>query len=72
MKSNFLNDAKTMIAIGFPTVIEDYFWDEIDRWHESDKDISIWEFLGMPYEEYGLFVEGKLTINDIVQRHIYD
>ena len=70
MKNNFLEDATNLIEL--PHILEECFWDEVDRWHESDKDVSIWEFLGIPYDEYGLFVEGKLTINDIVQRHIND
>ena len=33
--------------------------DLIDEWHEGDSDLELYEYLGMTFEEYAKFVEGK-------------
>jgi hypothetical protein len=45
--------------------IDDY----IDSWHESDTDLTIYEFLGMKKKEYALYVEDESYLAIIVTAH---
>ncbi|EMY5506447.1 hypothetical protein V8T57_002916 [Bacillus wiedmannii] len=37
----------------------------IDEWHESDTEEEIYEFLGMTFEEYGIWVENDAMLKTI-------
>ncbi len=41
--------------------IEDY----VERWHKSETDETIYDFLGMSEEEYGLWVENDSLLKSI-------
>ena len=36
------------------------FDEEVNRWHDSDSTLTIWEWLGMDQATYGKFLEGKI------------
>jgi hypothetical protein len=38
----------------------------VEKWHESDSDESIEEYLGMTFEEYALWVEKPKTLKHII------
>lgn len=46
--------------------------DEIEKWHESCSDLSLHEFLGMTWEQYGVFVstgnDPRVTSNTLTTR----
>jgi siroheme synthase (precorrin-2 oxidase/ferrochelatase) len=44
--------------------------DFIDEWHESDSDITIYEFLGMSQKEYRMWVENDDVLKYIIMAHI--
>ncbi len=46
-------------ASAYPPEDEEDIDDKIDEWHNSDSELSIHEHLGMTWEEYAAFVEGK-------------
>ena len=52
--SNFINDVINADAI--LDEIDDY----IEKWHDSDTDCSVFEYLGMTEEEYFLWVENSI------------
>ncbi|MGM0878883.1 MAG: hypothetical protein ACQEWV_30510 [Bacillota bacterium] len=39
--------------------------DFIDEWHESDSDEEVYEYLGMTFEEYSLWVENASLLKTI-------
>lgn len=68
--NNFLENAIECYRTGFPYVVERYFNEEIDAWYDSNSKLELYEYLGIPIEEYAALIEGKLTLDDIIQRHI--
>ena len=61
--SNFINDVINADAI--LDEIDDY----VERWHNTDSDISIFDYLGMTEEEYLLWVENDFYLKYIVSAH---
>jgi hypothetical protein len=45
--------------------------DEIDRWHNSDSQEQLHDFLGMTWDEYKLWVENPKTLNSIIEKRLY-
>lgn len=41
----------------------------VKRWHESESELSIYEYLGMTRDEYGLWVEDDAYLKDIILAH---
>lgn len=61
--SNFINDVINADAL--LDEIDDY----IERWHNSDSELSIFEYLGMTEEEYFLWVEDDFYLKYIISAH---
>ena len=61
--SNFINDVINADAI--LDEIDDY----IEKWHDSDENRSVYEYLGMTEEEYLLWVENDFYLKYIVSAH---
>ena len=61
--SNFINDVINTDAI--LDEIDDY----IEKWHDSDTDGSVFEYLGMTEEEYFLWVENDFYLKYIISAH---
>lgn len=61
--SNFIIDCLNGDAL--LSDINDY----IDKWHESDTDLSLHDFLGMDSVEYSLFVEDENYLGSIIAAH---
>lgn len=61
--SNFINDVINADAI--LDEIDDY----VERWHNTDSDVSIFDYLGMTEEEYLLWVEHDFYLKYIVSAH---
>lgn len=61
--SDFISDVINADAI--LDEIDDY----VEKWHDTDTDISIYEFLGMTEEEYLLWVENDFYLKYIVSAH---
>ena len=61
--SNFINDVINADAI--LDEIDDY----IEKWHDSDTDCSVFEYLGMTEEEYFLWVENDFYLKYIISAH---
>lgn len=61
--SNFIND-----CIQGDALVSDVH-DYIDQWHDSDDDISIFEYLGMTKSEYALFIEDEAYLPLIIVAH---
>ena len=59
--SNFINDVINADAI--LDEIDDY----IEKWHDSDTDCSVFEYLGMTEEEYFLWIEDNSNLKYIVR-----
>lgn len=64
--SNFINDVINADAI--LDKIDDY----IEKWHDSDTDCSVFEYLGMTEEEYFLWVENDFYLKYIISAHEKD
>ena len=64
--SNFINDVINADAI--LDEIDDY----IEKWHDSDTDCSVFEYLGMTEEEYFLWVENDFYLKYIISAHEKD
>lgn len=64
--SNFINDVINADAI--LDEIDDY----IEKWHDSDTDCSVFEYLGMTEEEYLLWVENDFYLKYIILAHEKD
>ena len=64
--SNFINDVINADAI--LDEIDDY----IKKWHDSDTDCSVFEYLGMTEEEYFLWVENDFYLKYIISAHEKD
>ncbi len=47
-----------------PSNIDDY----VDEWHNGTDPREIYEFLGMTWDEYGLWVENSKAIFDIIEK----
>lgn len=41
----------------------------VNKWHNGTDPREIYEFLGMTWEEYGLWVKNSKAIFDIVEKH---
>lgn len=61
--SNFINDVINADAL--LDEIDDY----IEKWHDSDTDCSVYEYLGMTEEEYFLWVENDFYLKYIISAH---
>ena len=61
--SDFINDVINADAI--LEQIDDY----VEKWHETDTNSSIYEYLGMTEEEYFLWVENDFYLKYIVTAH---
>lgn len=61
--SNFINDVINADAI--LDEVDDY----VEKWHDTDTDISIFDYLGMTEEEYLLWVENDFYLKYIVCAH---
>ena len=46
-------------------MINEIIDDLIDEWNESDTEVSLVDFLGVPREQYSLWVEGKLSSEEL-------
>ena len=64
--SNYINDVINADAI--LDEIDDY----IEKWHDSDTDCSVFEYLGMTEEEYFLWVENDFFLKYIISAHEKD
>jgi hypothetical protein len=42
--------------------------DWVDKWHENDDQVELHEYLGMRLDEYSLWIQGKLLIEDIIKK----
>lgn len=61
---NFIDDVITGEAL--IEEIDNY----IDRWHDGDSELEIYEFLGMTQIEYRLWVEDNSILKEIVKCHV--
>ena len=61
--SNFIDDVINADAI--MEEIDDY----IEKWHNSDSDLSVYEYLGMTEEEYYLWVKEDFYLKYIISAH---
>lgn len=61
--SNFIDEC--IQGVTLMSEIDDY----IEAWHESDSDVSLYEFLGMSKKEYALFVEDETYLASIISAH---
>jgi hypothetical protein len=48
-----------------PDEIDDY----VDKWHDGNTGVEIYAFLGLTIYEYAEWVEQKVSIDEIVERH---
>jgi len=61
--SNFIFDVINAVAI--LDEIDDY----VEKWHNSDSNVMIYEYLGMTEEEYYLWVENDFYLKYIISAH---
>ena len=61
--SNFIDDVLNADAL--IEEIDDY----IEKWHNSDSDLSVYEYLGMTEEEYYLWVKDDFYLKYIIAAH---
>jgi hypothetical protein len=47
-------------------VLADEIEDFVEAWHESDSNVGVYEFLGMTFEEYSLWVADADSIDIIL------
>lgn len=61
--SNFVNDVINADAL--LEQIDDY----VEQWHETDTELSVYDYLGMTEEEYFLWVEADFYLKYIINAH---
>ena len=62
--SNFIIDCINGDAL--TSEVDDY----IDKWHDDERKLSLYDFLGMTKKEYTLFVEDENYLGKIIAAHM--